>query len=190
VPEYIKTILAELTFQARSSTDINQSSGVSCRVSIRSLESIVGSAIRRCLALGEKVAVPRITDIRSTYPSITGKLELEYEVADAKEFEIVDDLAKRAVKIVFDQYFQLEDLSSVIDCFENDGVVAEVSQLQPSSAYMEGFSVIPGLEEAVATLVDPKNESQASSAIEFVLEGLHLSNKLNREAKGKGMVYK
>lgn len=190
VPDYIKDILAELTFQARSSTDVNQSSGVSCRVSIRSYESIMGAAIRRCLELDEKTAVPRITDIRSAYPSITGKLELEYEVADAKEFDIVDDLAKRAIKIVFDRYFQLDDLSSIIECFENDGMVAEISQFQASQAYIEGFKVIPGLKEAAKTLVDLKSDSQASSAIEFVLEGLHLSNKLNREKKGKGMVYK
>jgi len=190
VPEFMRDILAELTFQARDSTDINQSSGVSCRVSIRSYESIMGAAIRRCLELGEKTAVPRITDIRSTYPSITGKLELEYEVADTKEFEIVDDLAKRATKIVFDQYFELDSLAAITDCFENDGMVAEVSQFQASEAYLEGFKVIPGLEEAAKDLVDLTNESQASSAIEFILEGLHLSNKLNREMKGKGLVYK
>lgn len=190
VPDYIRDILAELTFQARGSTDVNQSSGVSCRVSIRSYESIMGAAIRRCLELGEKNAVPRITDIRSTYPSITGKLELEYEVADAKEFEIVDDLAKRAIKIVFDRYFQLDDLTSIVECFENDGMVAEISQFQASDAYIEGFKVIPGLKEAAKSLVDLKSDSQASSAIEFILEGLHLSNKLNREKKGKGLVYK
>ena len=114
---------------------------------------------------------------------------MEYEVAETKEFEIVDDLAKRAIKIVFDQHFQLDDLSSIVDWFENDGV-AEISQFQASGAYMEGFKVIPGLKEAAKTLVDLKSESQASSALEFILEGLHLSNKLNREAKGKGMVYK
>jgi len=190
VPDYIKEILAELTFQARQSTDINQSSGVSCRVSIRSYESIIGSALRRCLELGERTAVPRITDIRSTYPSITGKLELEYEVEDTKEFEIVEDLAKRAVKIVFDQYFKLDDLTSIIECFENDGMVAEISQFQASEAYMEGFKVIPGMKEAAESLTDIKSPSKASSAIEFILEGLHLSNKLNREAKGKGLVYK
>lgn len=189
VPQFIKDILAELTFQARSSTDVSQSSGVSCRVSIRTYESIMGASLRRCIELGEKNAVPRITDIRSVYPSIAGKLELEYEVAEAKEFEIIDDLAKRALKIVFDQYFDLDDLSSIIESFEN-GMVAEISQFQPSEAYMEGFNVIPGMKEAATTIVDPKNPPEASAAIEFILEGLHLSNKLNREMKGKGMVYK
>lgn len=189
VPKFIKDILAELTFQARSSTNINQNSGVSCRVSIRSLESIVGAALRRCLELGETLAVPRVTDIKSTFPAIIGKLELEYEVAESKEIGIVDDLANRAIKVVFDEYFKIDDLSSIIESFEN-GIVAEVSQFQSSEAYLEGFNVIPGMKEAAKTLVDPEKPQEASSAIEFILEGLHLSNKLNRELKGKGMVYK
>ncbi len=189
VPQFIKDILAELTFQARSSTDINQNSGVSCRVSIRSYESIVGAALRRCLELGEKLAVPRITDIKSTYPAIVGKLELEYEVAEGKEFEIIEDLANRAIKVVFDEYFKVDDLSSITESFEN-GMVAEVSQFQASEAYLEGFNVIPGMKEAAGSIIDPKNPQEASSAIEFILQGLHLSNKLNRELKGKGMVYK
>ena len=138
---------------------------------------------------GETLAVPRITDIRSIYPAITGKLEMEYEVIDSKEGEIVDNLAKRAIKIIFDHHFKLNELSSIIESFEN-GMVAEISQFQPSEAYMEGFKVIPGMKNAVESLVNVNNPPEASAAIEFVLEGLHLSNKLNRELKGKGMVYK
>ena len=189
VPQFMKDILAEMTFQARDSTDINQNSGVSCRVSIRSYESIVGAALRRCLELGENLAVPRITDVRSAYPAIIGKLELEYEVADSKELDIVDDLANRAVKVVFDEYFKTDDLASIIESFEN-GMTAEISQFQPSEAYLEGFNVIPGMKEAAETLIDSKIPQQASAAIEFILEGLHLSNKLNRDLKGKGMIYK
>ena len=152
----MKDILAESTFQARSSADINQQSGVSCRVSIRSLEAINGSALRRSLKLGEGKAVPRITDIEATFPAIAGKLELEYEVAEGKEKEIVENLAKRAIKSVFDTHFELEDLSPILDSFEN-GMKAEIAQDLPSEAYMEGFQVIPGIKEAVAKLVDPQN---------------------------------
>ena len=127
VPEFIKDILAEITFQARSSADINQHSGVSCRVSIRSFEAISGSALRRCLKLGESKAVPRITDIESTFPAIAGKLELEYEVAESKEQEIVENLAKRAIKSVFDAHFKIEDLSPILEFFEN-GMNAEIAQ--------------------------------------------------------------
>ncbi len=189
VPEFIKEILAEITFQARSSPDINQHSGVSCRVSIRSYEAIMGSALRRCIDLGEKIAVPRITDIESVFPAIIGKLEPEYEAADTKEENIVEDLAKRAIKVVFDGHFDIDDLNPVIDAFKN-GMSAEVSQTQSSDTYMEGLKIIPGMEKAVKSLVDVKNPQEVSAALELVLEGLHLSNKLNRDIKGKGLVYK
>lgn len=189
VPDFIKEILAEITFQARKSTDINQHSGVSCRVSIRSYESIIGSALKRCLALDEKTAVPRITDIESIYPAIIGKVELEYEVPDSNDLEILENLTKHALKIVFDEHFNTEDLIPIVESFKN-GMSAEISSEQSSEDYMDGYKVITGLEDAVKTLVDPKNPAQASSAIEFILEGLHLSNQLNREALKKGMVYK
>jgi len=178
VPDFIKDILTETTFQARAAQEINQQSGVSCRVSIRSYESIMGSALRRCLELGETIAVPRITDLEATFPAVVGKLELEYEVEEGSIEEIVGV-----------EYFNLDDLSVIIESFE-DGMVAEISQIQPSEDYLEGFKVIPGLKETVQTLVDPNDPALAAAAVEFILEGLHLSNKLNREVKGKGIIYK
>ena len=189
VPEFIKEVLAEMTFQARSSPDISQHSGVSCRVSIRSYEAIIGSALRRALECKEKKVVPRITDIESVFPAIMGKLELEYEVAEKKADEVVFDLARRAVKVIFDKHFKSEDLSSITDSFLN-GVEAEVSRFLPSADYMDGYEVLPGMKEAVGTLTNPNSPPEASSAMEFILEGLHLSNKLNRTEKDKGMVYK
>jgi len=189
VPEFIKEILAEITFQARKSNDINQHSGVSCRVSIRSCEAIVGSAVKRCLAVDEKAAVPRITDIESTFPAIIGKLELEYEIPDSNDLEVLENLAKSAVKIVFDEHFNIDDLMPIVDSFQN-GMSAEISIEQPSEDYMDGYNIINGLKEAVKTLVDPTNSARAASAIEFILEGLHLSNKLNREITHKGIIYK
>lgn len=188
-PDFMKDILAEMTFQARSSSEINQHSGVSCRVSIRSYEAIIGSAVRRCLALGESVAVPRITDIEMTYPAISGKLELEYQVAENDGAEIVDTLAKRAIKKVFDAHFQLEGLGEIIDTFEK-GMSVEISRFQPSGAYLDGLKYIPGMEAAVDRLVDPGDAPQVAAALEFVLEGLHLSNKINREACQNGVLYK
>jgi magnesium chelatase subunit I len=189
VPDFIKEILAEMTFQARSSPDISQHSGVSCRVSIRSYESIMGAALRRCLQFHEKKAVPRITDIESTYPAIMGKLEMEYEIADRKDNEIIENITRRAIKVVFDEYFKDKDLSAITESFQND-VAAEVSQNLPSKEYMDGYDVIPGMKTAVQTLVDPDSPPEASSAMEFILEGLHLSNQLNREVVEKGIVYK
>jgi magnesium chelatase subunit I len=189
VPDFIKEIIAEITFQARRSSEINQHSGVSCRVSIRSYEAIVGSALRRSLEFSEEKVVPRVTDIESAFPAIAGKMEMEYEAVDSNPAEIIVNLAKHAIKVVFDSRFKLENLSSIIEAFEN-GVSAEISQYQPSKDYLPAFSVIAGMRDAVGTLVDPSNPAEASAAIEFILEGLHLSNKLNREVIGNRMVYK
>ncbi|MCP4197272.1 MAG: AAA domain-containing protein [Proteobacteria bacterium] len=189
IPKFIKEIISELTFQARQSPEINQHSGVSCRVSIRGYEAIVGSAFRRCLTVGEKIAVPRISDVKFIYPAITGKVELEYEAADSNEGELVDDLAKRAIKSVFDEHFQVEELEPLVESF-NSGIGAEVSAVLPSSEYMDIYERITGMKQAVATIVDTDDPGEVSSAVEFVLDGLFLSNKLNREEKGEGLIYK
>lgn len=189
VPPFIKEILAEVTFQARKSPEINQHSGVSCRVSIRSYEAIVGSAVRRCLLLDEGKAVPRMTDMEAIYPAIGGKLELEYEVSDHKGEEIMEDLVRCATKVVFDEHFALDDLAAVCDTFQQ-GLSARVSASMPSADYLDGFEVMPGLREAVSTLADPDSPPEAAAAIEFILEGLHLSNKLNRQVEEGAIVYK
>jgi len=188
VPQFIKEILAEITFQARMSPEINQHSGVSCRISIRSCESIMGSALRRSFALREEEAVPRITDLRSTYPAIAGKLEREYEVERSEE-ELVENLTRRAIKIVFDERFSVEELAPIIEAF-NNGMSVEISQLKPSPDYMNALKAIDGMERAVGSLVDTNSPSEVSAAMEFILDGLHLSNKLNREEQGEGLLYR
>lgn len=189
VPDYIKKILAEVTLQARQSPDISQHSGVSCRVSIRSYEAILGSAQRRSLMMGEDTAVPRVTDLEAAFPAIIGKIELEYEAADSNGDEILEDLARRSVKAVFDEIFKLDDLAPIIESFKN-GMGAEVSALLPSEDYMDGLKVIPGMEDAVKSIADSNNPAEVSSAIEFILEGLHLSNQLNREVVADRRIYK
>ncbi len=189
VPHFIKEILAEITLQARNSPDISQHSGVSCRATIRSYEAILGTALRRCLELGESTVVPRITDIEATFPAIAGKFELEYGSTDHKEHEVVEELARRATKVVFDERFKLEELSPVIDAF-NNGIGAVVSSSIPSQEYVDGLKNIPGLSAAVNSLVNVDCQAEAASAIEFILEGLHLSNKLNKEVLNGRIIYK
>ena len=180
VPSFIKNILAEITMQARSSPDINQHSGVSCRVTIRSLEALMGNALRRCLTLKEDRLVPRVTDIDAAFPTIMGKLELEYGGQDRNINEVIEDMVKRAIKVVFDEHFTVDGLSGIVDSF-NSGMGAEVSQFIPSEEYLDGLKNVPGLYDAVKLLANPEEPAEAASAIEFILEGLHLSNRLNRE---------
>ena len=145
--------------------------------------------MKRCLISGEKTAVPRITDIEAAFPAIIGKLELEYEIPDGNHYDILENIAKEAVKIVFDERFEVEDLTPIVESF-NNGMAAEISSDQSSEDYMDGYKVINGLKDAVKTLVDPENPAHAASAIEFILEGLHLSNKLNRDIENRRIIYR
>jgi magnesium chelatase subunit I len=179
VPAFMEQVLAEVTFQARSSPDVNQTSGVSVRMSISNYETAVANALRRALRAREGEAVPRLSDLEALETSTAGKLELEYAGADRSEVEVVRDLMRRAARVVFDALVPLEGVASVVESF-NQGWKVEVSSSMPSSDYLVGLDEIPGLREAAARLAGGDSPPRLASAIEFVLEGLHLSNRLNK----------
>jgi len=181
-------ILAEFTFQARSSPDVNQASGVSVRMSIANYETLLANAVRRALHVGEKEAVPRISDLEALQPSSTGKLELEYAGVENSESQVVEDLMRRSVKGVFDERVPLEGVASVVESFEQGWKVA-VSQEMLSPEYLVGLDEIAGLREAAAQLAGGDSPAQLASAIEFILEGLHLSNRLNKRVGEGGTLY-
>ncbi|MDJ0851458.1 MAG: sigma 54-interacting transcriptional regulator [Myxococcota bacterium] len=187
-PGFMKEIVGELTFQARSSPDVNQASGVSVRLSIANYETLVANALRRCLRLGEPEAVPRISDLDALHASSTGKLELEYAGVDRSESQVVEELVKKAVKRVFDERVPLEGVASVVESFEQ-GWKVEVSQAMLSEEYLSGLEEIAGLRDAAAELAGGDSPARMASAIEFVLEGLHLSNRLNKRAGERGTLY-
>jgi len=181
IPQFIKDILAEITIQARTSPDISQHSGVSCRATIRAFEAIIGSSQRRCLQLGERPLVPRITDLEAVFPAIIGKLEMEYAGQERSMEEVIQELAQRAVKIVFDEQSKSDELAPLVEAF-NRGIGAETSSAMAAEEYMDGLNNIEGMKAAVISLIGSDDFAPAvASAIEFILEGLHLSNKLNRE---------
>ena len=105
VPKFIKQIIAEFTFQARSSHEINQRSGVSVRTTIANYETIMANAEKRAITMGEREVAPRITDFPAIIPSTAGKIELEYLGDDKSEVVVIENLMKRAIKVVFDSYF-------------------------------------------------------------------------------------
>jgi len=180
VPEYMREIIAELTFQARASADISQSSGVSVRMTIANLETLVANAQRRALALNEAEAVPRISDMPALLASSRGKIELEYAGAERSEDEILLDLMQRAVRVVFEEHVQDEDVKPVVESFDQ-GWQVEISATLPSNSYLDGLDEIAGLRSLAGTLAGSDNDTRLASAIEFVLEGLHLANRLNKE---------
>jgi magnesium chelatase subunit I len=181
VPGFMEDILAEITFQARSSPDVNQSSGVSVRMSIANYETLVANALRRALRVGEAEAVPRISDLEALETASAGKLELEYAGDDRSDLDVVRDLMRRATRVVFDARVPGEGVASVVESF-NQGWKVEVSAGMPSAEYLVGLDEIPGLREAAARLAGGDSPARLASAIEFILEGLHLANRLNKSS--------
>ena len=189
VPQFLIDILAELTVQARQSPDVSQISGVSVRASIANYETLIAAAERRSLRLGEREAVPRITDLAAVASSMLGKMELEYSGAELQEGEIFTKLLRRAIKIVFDEAVQVDDLRPILESFE-DGWKVEVGAALPSAEYTDGMDNIAGLRAAVQKLGEDGSPACAAAAIEFILEGLHLSNKLNKDVEGSRVLYR
>jgi len=188
VPRFMKEILGHLTFEARKSNEINQSSGVSVRVTINNYESIISNAEKRALRCKENGIVPRISDLHSLLASTSGKIEMEYVGEEKKEDDLVEKLINRSIVKVFDQYFSLNSLQKVIEYF-NSGWGMEVSDTMPSQEYLDGIKEIPGLKEAIKTLGVSETPTMMASATEFVLEGLHLHQKLNKEIEGGRATY-
>jgi magnesium chelatase subunit I len=188
VPAFMADLIAELTFQARSSPDVNQASGVSVRLSIANYETLAANALRRALRLGEAAAVPRISDLDALETSTLGKIELEYAGGERSAGDIVRELRKRACKRVFDRYVGAEAVGQVSRAFD-DGWKVEVSQQMPSREYLAGLDQIAALREAAAKLAGSEEPAAIASAIEFLLEGLHLSNKLNKTEREHGARY-
>jgi magnesium chelatase subunit I len=188
VPPFMEEVIAEATLQARSSPDVNQTSGVSVRMSISNQETLVANALRRALRRGEPEAVPRVSDLESLLQSTAGKLELEYAGEAKSETDIVRDLLRRATRIVFEGCVPLEGIASVVEAF-NQGWVVEVSSEMASAEYLEGLDQILGLREAAARLAGGDSPARLASGIEFILEGLHLSNRLNKTSREGGARY-
>ncbi|MFZ0657440.1 MAG: hypothetical protein WAM05_01915 [Candidatus Binataceae bacterium] len=188
VPQFLKDIIAQITFEARGSNEINQSSGVSVRVTINNFESVLSNAEKRSVVNGENEIVPRISDLHSLYASTAGKIELEYVGEDKKEDDLVERLINRAVLKVFDRYLKLDDLKKVSSYFEQ-GWGVEVSDRAPSSEYMEPLREVTGLREAIAALGPFETPGLMAAASEFIFEGLHLHQKLNKDRQGGRFAY-
>src|SRR5438876_4263967 len=179
VPNYMKEILAELSQLARRSPEISQRSGVSVRVTVSNYENLVSSALKRSLRTGETTVVPRISDLPAVVASTAGKIELE-SVGDVSEERVIERLVQRSVLNVFNRTFSLAEFDSLLAAFGR-GATMHVSSTQPSGEYVKQALQIPGMKGAVAKLGASGNPAAVAAAVEFVLEGLHLNRKLNKE---------
>jgi magnesium chelatase subunit I len=183
VPKYMTEVLAELTHLARKSPDISQRSGVSVRVSICNYENVISNALRRTIRLDEKQVVPRMTDLHAVFASTAGKIELE-TVGEVKEDRIVERLVQGAVLAVFNRQFAVAEFEDVIHAFAT-GSTFDAAEDRPSQQYVKQIESVRGLRAGVARLRAQGSPAQIASAAEFILEGLHLNRKVNKD-KGEG----
>jgi magnesium chelatase subunit I len=189
IPAFIKEIVAQLTFEARACNEINQTSGVSVRVTINNYESLISNAEKRAVRLGEREIVPRISDLHAMVASTAGKIELEYAGEEKKGEDLIDRLLNRALLKVFDKWLRVDALKEVTAYFEK-GWGVEVSDMMPAEDYLEGVRAIPGLREGIRVLGGIESPGFIAAASEFMLEGLHLHQKLNKEREGGRCTYR
>jgi magnesium chelatase subunit I len=188
VPSFMKEIVAELSQLARRSSEVSQRSGVSVRVTIANHETLVAAALKRALRLGEPIAAPRVSDLGAIVASTAGKIELETLGDETREDKVIEKLVQRAVVNVFNRHFSLSELVGLVDQFET-GREVEVGEYVASDSLQRTLTELPELSRAVGRLDIGESPAGVASGIEFVLEGLHLNRRLNKERRGGGVRY-
>jgi magnesium chelatase subunit I len=189
VPDFMKQILAQFTFEARDCAEINQSSGVSVRVTINNFESVISNAEKRAIRNGEAEIVPRPSDLHALFASTAGKIEIEYSGEERTESEIISRLLNRAILAVFDKLLPLDALAPIVEHFGR-GWGVEVSDEMRADAYVDDVQAIPGMREALRSFGAIESPGFIAAATELVYEGLHLHQKLNRDRQGGRFSYR
>ncbi len=183
VPQFLVEVLAAFTRALRIAPEVNQRSGVSVRFSTGSFETLAASALRRALRTGEERAVGRPSDLAQVLTAGMGKVEFE-TFEDGREADILERLMRRALLEVFRRRTTGLDLSPLVGLFEG-GLVVETGDLVPGEELLGQLDDIPGLAALLAALeVEEESPALAASALEFALEGLHLSRRLDRTDVG------
>lgn len=188
VPDFMSEIIATFSHLARQSSHISQRSGVSVRLSVSNQESVVANAARRALRAGETHVVPRICDLEALPASTAGKVEIE-SLEEGRDGQIIDQLINGAVLSVFRERVAPEHLLNVVEAFDGREPV-EIGEDVPAAAYVRLCTELPALGRAASSLVAVETPEDIASAVELVLEGLHLSKRLNKDAIGGRAQYR
>ncbi len=196
VPRFMKEITEEISHIARSSEEINQSSGVSARMSICNYEVLISNAERRAFKMGETFAVPRISDLRHICTASRGKIELDPTIDTDRDDDVIRKIAREAVLKVFNQYFTIEEYKEEIkelskrSYIASDGISSD-DYVKLLSQDGEIRKMVDALQSELKVDVQEKKALPPISAslIEFLLEGLHANKKLNKDICEGKVVY-
>ena len=184
-PEFLRELVEQIAFEARDDSRVDKHSGVSQRMPITVVESVLSNAERRALLTSETEIVPRISDVYAAIPSMTGKMELEYEGEQIGASRIAKDLIKRAAGEIFEGYFVGIDFAETVQWFEqgNNLRLADTASARECRTLLEA---VPELIQSAVIPFDFKqtDTAQLVAACEFVLEGLYAQNKISRNEEG------
>ena len=181
VPDYLRELIEEIAFQAREDKRVDRRSGVSQRLPITTLESVVSSAEQHAVRNGEAHAVARVADVYAALPSMTGKLELEYEGELKGAETIARELIRTAVGRVFSKHFADVNFQQVIQWFEVGGEL-KIPDVVSTSQRFRQLGQIQNLMEHIGKLgaTNRKDEAAAAAAAEMILEGLWAHRRIGR----------
>lgn len=210
IPGFMKEIVASITHAARASSHVNQLSGVSVRLTVSNLETLAAAATRRSLMNGDEEIVPRVCDLDALIASTAGKIEVD-ALEEGRDAEVIDHLMRSAILTTFKKRVPIESVKGVVDAFgskrgeENDPAVSgtETSQGRQDQVtvstgydvstadYSKALDTLPALKKPVEDLAGiDASTGEAASALELILEGLHLSKRLNKDASGSRANYR
>jgi len=186
VPYFMKEICEQITIEARKSKYIDQQSGVSARFSMANYRTMVASARQRGIVLGERPAVPRISDLGHLYASALGKLELDLMgTHQMGERQVLDAVIAQAVKTVFQEYVSQHGLEAITSVFSK-GVKVEVGDLIPSERYQGLLKRVPEVWDKAFEVNAAQDPAVRASCVEFVLAGMYSLDLISRsQARGQ-----
>jgi magnesium chelatase subunit I len=189
VPEHLIEVVARFTRGLRESAAVDQRSGVSARFAIAGAESVAASALRRSARTGETAAVARVCDVPTVVPTLLGKVEFEMG-EEGREREVLDHLLRVAVAEAFRDRLVGLDLSGFTDLFA-EGAVVETGELVPAADLLAQIGTVPGLSKVLDRLGhgDDASPGEVAAAVEFVLEGLHLTRRIDKDTVAGRTVY-
>jgi magnesium chelatase subunit I len=189
VPDYLERVVAMFSQMARASSQVNQRSGVSVRLSVSNLEVLGANALRRGLRAGENTVVARVCDLDALAASSGGKIEIE-SLEEGRDGIILENLVKGAVLTVYKERVTPDQVRDVIGAFE-EGIVAHTGEDIASADEAQLVEQIPAMRAAVQSLTGgDESPAAVAAAVEFVLEGLHLSKRLNKDSSATGATYR
>ena len=189
VPDHLLEVLARLARLLRDSSSVDQRAGVSARFAIAGAEGVAASALRRAARTGEEPAVARTCDVPTVLPTLLGKLEFEMG-EEGREIEVVSHLLRLAVAETFRERLTGLDLSGFTEIFA-EGATVETGELVPAQDLLGQLDAMPGLAKVLDRLGDGDDASvgHVAAAVELVLEGLHLTRRIDKESVGGRTIY-